>query len=566
MINLLARPATRSAGAVKQLTFPWRNALMMLATVDAGVLTLVITAREPLAQLGSLDGGPFWHLPFAAWIGVGLLAALCLLAESNMVRLVALAMFGLTTMAMLGLVEPLGVFHDSWQNVGLGNLSTSAQADVAARVPYVGSSPGAFLLFGVLGGMFSDTASFLRIYPALSVLLYTAGIYMLATAFAGAHKDGMGVNHTRFGLLSAFAFLALGPLFYVRVNPAPQSVAFALMPFCLAAVLQGSANLRFRITGLLAFAAIVVMHPITALMTASVCVAWLGVDRLLRRREEPLISMNTVTLYVSIFVSWLVYIGVWVISTGGSFVTRMLNALNSGQQVRVAASSAEVLQDFVWLHRVGLVGGAVMVIAGLVLLVRANRTAGMHMGAWLLISAAWLPLMLFGEFGDRGPLFALPPAALGVGYLLASQRRPALNWALGVLVVVVAVSTYATAYPNHIGEVVMKQEVDAFSVIKEQSEGRKIAYGYAPPLTGADLEAYANDQLRVYAIGAADFSYDKLARSRSMIVISSQMREAAKLRGPKALEALEKFEATLLGDSNYDLVFDNGDVRAFRAR
>jgi len=568
MIQLLTRTRTgsRSAGIDIQRKLPWRNVLFLLVALASGMLTLTITSQEPLLQLGANGGGPFWHLPAAAWVGVSLIAALCIFVESHFVRLVATAMFGLVTMGALGLVEPLGVFHDSWQNVGIGGLAVSAQAEAASKVPYLASSPGAFLLFGALGGAFVDTPAFLRIYPSISVLLYCAGAYMLATAFADSHKGGLGIDRVRFGLMSAFAFLLLGPLFYVRINPAPQSVAFALMPFCLAAVLRGSNNVRFRIIGLFAFAAIVVIHPITALMTTTVCIAWLAVDWLVRRKSEPVMAGNSVTLYICLFVSWMVYVGIWVISTGGAFFTRILAVLNSGQQAKVTASSAEGLQQFIWVHRIGLAGGALLVLGGLVMLILANRAAGTRMAAWFAISAAWLPLLFFGEFGDRGPLFALVPASLAAGYLLTTPKKHAVAWALGVLVLATAATNYVTAYPNHAGEVIMQSEVAAFKVIAGQSSGHKISYGYAPPLTGDDLKAYANDQLRIYAIGAADFSYDRLTKTRNVIVISTQMREAAKLRGPRAEQALQQFEQKLLEDEKYDLIYDDGEVRAFRAR
>jgi hypothetical protein len=536
-------------------------------------LILLVTMQVPLQKLGAIDGGPFWNLPVAVWLGVAALAALCLLSESSVTRTAAVVCFGLATMGVLGFIEPLGVFHDSWQNVGLGHLSVSpTYAAAASGVPYVSSSPGSFLFYGVMAAPFPDTPSFLRFYPMLCVLLYCAGLYALATAFVDAHQGRLRVESTRFGLFTVFAFLALAPLFYVRINPAPQSLAFALMPFCLAAVLNGSSSARFRVLGLLAFAAMVVTHPITALMTSTVAAAWFLVDWVARMRRSdgltPAVSSNTVLLYISLLVSWMIYVGAWVIKAGGSFFQRVLDVLSSGQHASVTVSSSvESVQSFIWLHRLALGSSVLLILAGLAAVFFADRLAGVRLLTWFGMAAAWLPLLFFGEFGDRGPLFASLPAALAVGFVLSMQKyRQVAHWLAGGLMLTAAVTNYITAYPNHIGEVVIPQEVAAFNVIVQQSEGRNIAYAYAPPLSDEQLTAYTSDQLRAFAIGAADFSYERLTKTRNMIVISDQMREVARVRGPGAVAELEKFEAQLLNDRNYEIVFDNGSVRAFRAR
>jgi hypothetical protein len=264
----------------------------------------------------------------------------------------------------------------------------------------------------------------------------------------------------------------------------------------------------------------------------------------------------------------MIYVGAWVIKAGGSFFQRMLDVLSSGQHAAItASSSAESLQSFIWLHRIALGSGVLLILAGLAAVFFADRLAGVRLLAWFGMAAAWLPLLFFGEFGDRGPLFASLPAALAVGFVLSMQKhRQVAHWLAGGLMLTAAVTSYITAYPNHIGEVIMSQEVAAFGVIVRQSEGRNIAYAYAPPLSDDQLAAYTSDKLRAFAIGAADFSYERLTKTRNIIVISDQMREVARLRGPGAVAELEKFEAQLLNDRNYELVFDNGSVRAFRAR
>jgi hypothetical protein len=570
--QLSALPAVAQGRFSKQLPY-WRTGLVVAATAAIGALILLITMQVPLQRLGATDGGPFWNLPAGVWLGVAFLAALCLMSQSPIARTVAVVCFGLATMGVLAFIEPLGVFHDSWQNAGLGQLAVSPDYVMAASgVPYVASSPGSFLFYGVLSSLFPDTASFLRVYPMLCVLLYCAGLYALATAFADAHMGRLKVERIRFGLLTVFAFLALAPLFYVRINPAPQSLAFALMPFCLATVLNGASSARFRVLGLLAFAAMVVTHPITALMTSTVAAAWLFVDWVARVRrketETPTVSFNTVLLYVCLFVSWMVYVGAWVIKAGGSFFQRMLDALNSGQHSTVTASSStDSLQSFIWLHRAALGSSVLLILAGLVAVFLADRLAGVRLLAWLGMAAAWLPLLFFGEFGDRGPLFASLPAALAVGFILSTQKhRLVADWLVGGLMLLAAVTNYVTAYPNHTGEVVTPQEVAAFHVIVQQSEGRNIAYAYAPPLSDDQLATYAGGKLRAFAVGAADFSYDRLTKTPNVIVISEQMRQVAALRGPDAVAALDQFEAQLLNDPNYELIFDNGSVRAFRAR
>lgn len=553
-----------------RLSSRWQTGIATALSIAASFVALDAVAREPVRQLGAASGGPFWHVPDLAWVAVALLAALCLVFDSPIARLAAIVSFGAATMGSLGYLEPLGVFHDSWQNVGLGQLAVSSEyADAVRQVHYVASSPGSFLLYGVLRGVFTDTPGFLRVYPVLCVLLYSAGLYALAVAFVDAHLDHLRVDRTRFGLMSVFAFLALSPLFWVRINPAPQSLAFALMPFCLAALINAAASVRFRIVALVTFGVIVLIHPITATTIVSLGVMWLLADWLIDRFtvRTPIIAANTVVLYVCLFLSWLIYIGLWIISTGGSFVQRMIDVLNSGQHATVIATATHGLEAFIWLHRAALVGGALLVVIGLAMTRSARRRiAGVRLIAWLATAAVWLPLLLFGEFADRGPLFASLPAALIVGLALSVDLRRGARWLIGILMLVTTLTNYITAYPNHVGEVIMESEVSAFEVIAKQSGDRRIAYGYVPTLAGGDLLIYTSGRIRAYAIGAADFNYDQLKLAGTVIVISDQMREAAAVRSSQALDRLERFEAQLLEAPTYELIFDNGDVRAFRAR
>ena len=543
-------------------------AAVALAIVTALIVTLAV-AQSPVKQASTLIGGPFWQAPVIARAGVTLLAVLALFARSRIAQVAAVVAFGLATMGTIAYVEPMGVFHDSWQNVGLGQLVLSASnAEVARQVSYVASTPGSFVLFGLLADVFPDTPGFLRAFPVLCLLFYGSGIYTLATAFADAHQGQLRIDRARFGLMAVFAFLGLAPLFWIRVNPAPQSLAFGLMPFCLAAVLNSSTSTRFRVLALATFGVIIAIHPITAVMTLAIIGMWLLIDWLLNRRAaiSPILASNTVVLYGCLFLSWLIYIGVWIIRSGGSFVRRMFDVLDSGQHATVSAAASEKLLAFIWLHRVALAGGALLVAAGVGLLILKHRAASLRLIVWFLVAAAWLPMMLFGEFADRGPLFASLPAALAVGFALSAIDRRNLRRLVGLLTLTVVVTSYITAYSNHIGEIITDSETAAFNVIAEQSGGRRIAYGYVPPLTGKHLLLYDGQHIRAYALGAADFSFNRFTATGDIIVISGQMREAAALRGPRALAALEQFENNLLADQHYQLIFDNGSVRAFRAR
>ncbi|HWQ14124.1 MAG TPA: hypothetical protein VNL77_15100, partial [Roseiflexaceae bacterium] len=478
--------------------------------------------------------------------------------------------FGAATMAALGLIEPLGVFHDSWQNVGLGQLALApAIAGDTAEVEYVAGSPAAFLLFGLLRGGFGATPALLRAYPAICLLLYTAGLYTLASAFVAAHPRLRGLEPARAGWMAAFAFLALAPTFWMRINPAPQSLAFALMPFCLAALLRATADARFRVVALATFGAIVLTHPITALMTVGVTAAWLALDawKRWRTRAPALVASNTVLLYACLFVSWLIYIGVWVLRSGEAFARRIGQVFNSGEHATVTATVTEQSLLFVWLHRVALLGAAALVAVGMLVLLRSSRSAAARLAAWFAIAAIWLPMMLFGEFGDRGPLFASLPASLAAALALCLARRRAVRGALAGLLLLTALTGHITAYANHIGEVITRAEVDSFDVIVEQAPQSRIAYGYGFPLAAPeDLPTYRSARVRVYAVGAADFTFDRLLDSSDVIVISDQMRESALLRGPRAAEALARFERYLRDQVRFEIIYDSGSVRAYRVR
>ncbi|MDP9312313.1 MAG: hypothetical protein M3R24_15740, partial [Chloroflexota bacterium] len=71
------------------------------------------TTPTPLGQFEPIGVGPFWSLSIWNWFAVGVLVSLCLIVESQAGRVAAIASFGIATIASLGYLEPLGVFHDS---------------------------------------------------------------------------------------------------------------------------------------------------------------------------------------------------------------------------------------------------------------------------------------------------------------------------------------------------------------------------------------------------------------------------------------------------------------------
>lgn len=545
------------------------SAVIAALSVAMAIFVIGIISSSPILAPKALIGGPFWQLPISAWVGIALIAAAALALDSDRHRVIAVAAFGLTTMGALGYLEPLGIFHDSWRNVGLGRLALSPEyVDAMRQVSYVESSPISFLYMGLLQSAFPDLPSFLRVYPILCVLIYCTGIYTLAIAFADVHGDRLGIERSRFGLLSVFAFLTMAPLFAVRINPAPQSLAFALMPFCLAAILASASNARFRIIALVMFSVLILTHAITAAMIVSIAAAWLLVDSRPWRSasSRPLMQSNSVVLYACLFLSWLIYVGLWVITPGSSFVSRLLDILNNGQHASVTAVPSAALETFIWLRRGALAGSALLILAGLVMLAKASRLAALRIVVWFGAAGMWAPFLLLGDFSDRGPLFASLPAVLAVGYALSASKNIHLRRALLLAAFVTATLSSITAYNNHIGEIVIQPEIDAFSVIEQQSRDQRLSYGYVPPLAGDQLLVYSSDRIHAYTLTAVDNSLDRLLSFGTTIIISDQMRAAAAVRGPQALTLLEQFEARLLNDPRFELVYDSGTVRAFRAR
>ncbi len=573
--------------AISQGVMAWSGLSIVWGTltVVAFLLTVWAVASSPPASNSALTGGPFWEI-YPAWAGAAVLAALSLLVENRVVRLMSVLMFGVVVMGLLGYLEPYGVFHDSWRNVGLGQLTLDPQYSVQAlNNPYVAGSPIGFVLLGVIRLTMPDTATMLRLYPLLTVLGYCVGVYQMALAFVDTHfpayakGPATAAHRVRFGLLSVFAFLSIASVFSVRVNPAPQSVAFALMPFFVAALLRSRQKTIYRITALLLVGLMVLIHPITSVMVILIGASFFASDLVVRSAKQrvSVVSSNTVILYVTLFVTWLIYIGVWVVKAGEGFAKRLLSVLNGGQTAVTSASGTYVSWDFVWTHRVAMALTGLFMILGLVVAWKANRDAGARLLAWFAVTAIWLPFIFLGEFGDRGPLFASLPASLAIAFLLnmrimgRSTRQYAVKRKLAKALIVagaitLATVSFATSYPNHIGEIITSQELDGFHAIAAKAGTEEITYGYMAPLSENDLYLYASDQLTAFATGAADFSYNKLLKAQGVIVVSENMRQAAQVRGTKPLAEYNLFVQRLQDPARYSLVYTNGFVSAYHAR
>lgn len=548
----------------------WIRTSAVVSAALATLIALAVAARHPLPMLGATAGGPLWHMPITFWLAVAIACSIALWSRSLVAMGAGVVALGVATMASLGLVEPLGVFHDSWQNVGLGQLALApGLAGDLPEIPYVAGSPVSFLMFGLLRGGFGSTPALLRIYPAICVLLYTAGTYTLANSLVVAHPRLQHLDKARTGWAAAFALLALAPLFWMRINPAPQSLAFALMMFCAAALLRAPADGRYRIIALALFLLTIFTHPITAVVFVTLVGAWLLIDIWNRWRtsERSLVSANTMLLYACLFVSWAIYIGVWVIHSSEIFTQRIAAVLHSGQHATVTATVTEHSMAFVWIHRVALLGGAALVVIGMLVVQATCRSTALRLMAWFGIAGAWLPMVLFGEFGDRGPLFASVPAALTIGLGVTLLHHPLQRHGMALLLFLTALTGQITAYPNHIGEVIAESEVAAFDVIVDLSDAQRIAYGYSFPLVHTEnLPIYRSTRIRVFAIGAADFTFDRLLAASDVIVLSDQMREAATLRGKRAAAMLEQFDRSMRGQMHFEVIYDSGSVRAYRVR
>ncbi len=88
------------------------------------------------------------------------------------------------------------------------------------------------------------------------------------------------------------------------------------------------------------------------------------------------VGSNTVILYFAIFVSWMIYIGVWIVKAGDGFANRLLSVLNGGQTAATTAGGVYVSWDFVWTHRIAMALTGLFVVLGLVVLWKASRAAG----------------------------------------------------------------------------------------------------------------------------------------------------------------------------------------------
>lgn len=547
----------------------WFKFFLVLVITLLTISVIAIYVLDPYIHTGIIRSGIFWNMPLWTWVSITLISIIVMLDTHVIVRITAIFSLGILIIGMMGILEPFGVFHDSWQNVGIGQLAIGMESlKEAWQVPYFSSSPGSFLLLGLLGNIFPDTQSFVRVFPVFCLLLYSSGIFILATLFAQTHFEQGSYSTLLFPQYSILACLALSPNFLIRINPAPQSLAFALMPFCLAAIIYSFKNIRFRILALLIYVAIVFTHTITAIMILVITLIWWFIDYSFRHRRNflPLINSNSLIIYICIFFSWLIYLGYWTLRSGESFIKRIASVLSVGQHSVITANSINTDLFFIWTHRIALVGTVLLIIYGIWLMWSANRMAGFKVGIWLGVASALMPLIFFGEFADRGPLFASLPAALAIGFGLSYFRSRLSKWLIRGLMVITILTTYITAYSNQIGEIITENEVSAFNEIAIQSSDLNIIYGYTPPFSDANVVVYSQDRIRTYALGAADFSYEKLTKQNGIIVISDQMHQATISRGSHYLAALELFQKQLQSGERYDLVFDNGKVKAFRVR
>ena len=276
--------------------------------------------------------------------------------DSERLRVTAVCLISVFLFGGIAIIEPLGGLHDSISNIALGSSYLQGTLPESAA-PYVFNFPGAYTFLGITSEVMGVQAfDFTRLFPLISLLIYVPAFLVLGRRIAS-------VNRTV--ILPLFIIVFFGDFLYLRTNPAPITYA-ALLSATAVIVIGSKANrLALRIVLIVLMFAIIVAHPVAALLVVPILIAFEYANG---SREAKNKSIALTVLSSSLFLGWLVLQGGYTFSSGVTILGNAMAQTSPGPPFRTAGTGALGQTLFALLNRIHLITAlgalGVLLVAG----------------------------------------------------------------------------------------------------------------------------------------------------------------------------------------------------------
>lgn len=379
--------------------------------------------------------GLFEYVSIWFWISF-LICILTHIFYNNLNKITVLIfsfMLGLITIGSLAIILPLGTHNDSFFNLASA-FTYFEQGKISVGNNPRTSYPTAYILWGMLQNITSISFNGLLKYHSLILIpFYILSSYLITSYF-------FDNKNSKTWIYFVFFILVFGSRFGIRLNIAPQTIAFVASIFFLAFYFKK--ELKFRVLQLILLAFIVLTHAVTSHYLISVLVGLFGAEQILKKVSVKFNStrltnntsqntLNALLTFIAMHMAWFIYNGGYyfrnfvfilndyidIVFIEGSFTSSILPKLyglsNPPLEMLIANRIGWILLIFI---------GTTVVIAILMMIKSGCVKKGTYLIMWIAaISVNFLFFSYYTRVGlilDRWFTFMLIPFGLAFAYAL----------------------------------------------------------------------------------------------------------------------------------------------------
>lgn len=540
--------------------FELRDRYILFTLVICLLGWLVSVANVRIYQFQNNVFSPFQSLPFIYWPLLIIVCYINLIPTKKNTKILSMGILGLMTLGTLSIIEPYGRMHDSWQNVALSKLIFQ-KGTVLFGYEYTQSYPSLFILFGTLQQITNiSVGSLVRMTPLLLMIAYIFGSLLavdsIALLFKYNPKKSWEIASISFLFLVIFGLSILG----LRINPAPQSIAYILFIYFIYSSLKD--RIERRIISLIICITIVTTHFITPLVmffSYTILTFTLTFTNRSKNLRTSIKRSSRVIFPLIVFASWTIYQAFYYVKYGINYIQYCFNAETKiGANVPMSSLPVNVNEYFIINKQVTIIIVGSLILYSLVIVIKKEKYLGISLFLfWLGLTPGLLFYLVASDFSSRFFELSTFPLSLifGFGIYEALKRKSILKHIIIILILIASTTSIYTANNGDIYNYITKSEIVGSKFINANTDPTKLIYGFRLP-----VENYS----ALWRCGAPTENIDPdFSKLNNNTIAVSDCWTCRQLCLSPTKNSLSQLEYILGRESRFKKIYDNKKFRIY---
>lgn len=524
---------------------------------------IISVAGVRIYEFQPYDFGPFQYMPFFFWPFFIIVCFINIIKTKKHTKILSMLILGLMTIGTLSIIEPYGRMHDSWQNVATSKIIYST-GTLNFGHDYVQSYPLHYLIFGTLLEITSmSVRDIVRFTPIFMVFAYLSGLILIIKSFSPLFrlnsKEILNITSISFLFLSIFGLSLLG----LRINPAPQSIAFILFFYFIFTFLKN--EIKWRILSLLLFFSIISTHFITPIVMIYSFFCFI-VGYIILNKNDVENNNHYISRFALPFVafsSWSVFISILFFRYSINFAEQLFY-LENKYNLETVGGSIPGNEQILIIRQITMVIVGFLLIYCFYILMRNRRDIGIPLGLFgLALTPGLIFYILQSEFSSRVLEFSVLSISLifGFGVYETLKSKKYFTCFAIVLILIASLTSVFTTNNGDIYESISANEIASSNFITKYADTNKFIYPFRLP--SEDYSVLWNGSAPLISTIHTNVSEIILNLKDNTVIISDNWINKQMYIERKKNNSIRFIEANYATNVYAKKIYDNGKNRIY---